>query len=54
MTLRTYVPLCWAEPTSLNSRPLLSYNVLEYVLSGCEVKPEWGSHDIAPFPQPLL
>jgi len=43
-----------AGPTSLNSRPLLSYNVLESVLCGCECGIRQGSHNYTPLSQPLL
>ena len=58
---KTYIALkiCdipyWAGPTSLNSRPLLSYNVLECgVLYRCEFMLRQCLHDDAPLSQSLL
>lgn len=54
MGLKMYgIPRCMG-PTSLNSRPLLSFNVLEHVLRGYEFGQRQGSHDDATLSQSLL
>ena len=54
IVLKSYDIARRVGPTSLNSRPLLSYNVLEWVLYRCEFALRWGSHDHAALSQFLL
>ena len=51
---RNYDTPCYAGPTSLNSKPLLSYNVLECVSYRYEFTMRRGLHDNAPLSQSLL
>ena len=50
-SVKVYDIPCPTQPTSLNSRPLLSYSVLEWrVLYRHEFTPGRDSHDYAPLP----